>query len=275
MAHANNPQSDTLKELAQAKEEARQAARSGGNHSDEAEELPAGSSPLEASAETTEDEEETPEEASEEAEGESGGGAPAGDDDEGPVRIAGREFKSTKEAIAYAEEIEHNRLLTEAHAAGIREALEATRGPAQPDPEPEDDFEQRFYSDPKKTFKEVEERAVQKALGMLQADQKREKIWAEFLEENPDIRRKDAERILQENWDTIGKMTDFVRAQKTLALKVRAEYEEIRGLGKPRTELQAKKQTQSPGGGRPSSVTQTKKEERPLSMVEQMRKLKG
>lgn len=267
-----------LSQVAENHAGAKGAAKNGGNVTDPSEELPQGASPVEEGEETSESEEAPSEEASEgtaEGDGEPAPevAAEAADDDEGPIRIGDREFTSSKEAIKYAEELEREKLISEAHHAGIREALEATRKPEAPVPEPEDDFEQRFYTNPKGVIKEVEEKAVQKALSLIDQQNKREKLWKDFLDEHPDIRRKDAERILQENWETIGKMTDLMKAQKALASRVRAEYEEIRNLGKPRTELPAKKQVLSPSGGKPS-VTPAKKEEKPLSFAQELRSLR-
>jgi len=268
----NNPNSDMLKELRQAKEEAKLTAATGegGNPNGQADELPQGSSPLQASEETAVNGEETPQEAPAEAERESAPDA-GGESEEGPIRIGDQTFKTSKEAIAYAERLEREKLLTEAHAAGVREALEATRQPVQPEPEPEDNFEERFYANPKETLKEIQARARDEAIQAIRAENQREKMWGEFLEQYPDIRRKDAERVLQENWDSIGKMTNVPEAMKVLARKVRSEYEEIIERTKPRTVLADKKQVVSAGGGAPKSVTPQKKDDRPLDFASQIR----
>jgi hypothetical protein len=253
--------SDMLKELAQAKDEAKHTAATGegGNPNGEEIELPKQASPDETREAAPEAQAEAPEETPATAEGSAE-----------PIRINGQLFTSQREAFAYAEQLAREKELTDAHAMGIREALEATRAPQQPEPEPEDDFEQRFYSNPKEALKEVEQRAINTALGQIKAEQQREKLWTEFLNDNPDIRRKDAERILQENWDVIGRMTDLKKAQATLAQKVRSEYEEIIQTAKPRTVLGSTKQVQSPSGGAPKGVT-PKKDEKPLGMAAQMR----
>lgn len=266
MQRENNPNSAMLKELKQAKDEAVTTAATGegGNPDGQAEELPQGSSPLEASAETSETQETSAEETPAAAQGDSS-------DEEGEVKLAGQTFKSTKEALTWAEERERERELTEAHTAGIREALEATRQPAQPDPEPEDDFEQRFYSNPKEALREVQARAVEEAEKRINANMTREKMWNDFLNEYPDLRRKDAERILNENWGVIGKMTDLKQAMKALAQRTRAEYDEIEQLRKPRTVLSDKKQVVSPSGGSPKGVTPQKNNDKPLDFAAQMR----
>lgn len=278
--HENNPNSAMLKELSRAREEAKTTAKTGegGNPHGQADELPQGSSPIEARSSSTEGEEETSEEASPSPEGKSGdeGGDPSqAAESEEPIRIGGQTFKTQREAFEYAERVERERELTEAHAAGIRETLEAVRQPTQPVPEPEDNFEERFYANPKEALKEVEERATQRALGLINQEKQRETLWSEFLGEYPDVRRKDAERILRENWDVIGKITDTKAGMKALAQKVREEYDEIEQMRKPRTVLSDKKQVVSPGGGAPPRVTPAKKDATPLSFAEQMRNLRG
>lgn len=239
-----------------------------GEANGEAAELPEGSSPLEAREDATENAEET----SEEASGESA-------TSETPVReeksiiIGGKEFKSEAEALAYAEQLADERDKAELYAQGVRDTLAQQSRPAQQQEEPEDDFDQKFYANPKEALKEVEARATRKALEQIEAVNTREKLWTQFLSENPDIRRKDAERVLQENSSTIGNMTDVSLAMKKLAQKVRAEYEEIRDLAKPRTELKRKENPGvSPSGGSRSGVTPQKKDDRPLSFVEEMRR---
>lgn len=266
--------SEMLEQVRQVKEDAKNTARAGGQ-SDASEELPEGSSPIEARSSSPEGETETAEETPAPSEGESAESGETGSEDDGePIRIAGQTFKSQKEAFAWAEERERERELTEAHAAGIREALEATRQPAQPNPEPEDDFEQRFYANPKETLKEIQAKAVAEATQAIRAETQREKLWNDFLSEYPDIRRKDAERILNENWSVFGKITDLKQAMKSLAQRTRAEYEEIESLRKPRTVLADKKQVLSPSGGAPQRVTPPKKDDAPLDFVSQMKKLK-
>jgi hypothetical protein len=262
--NVNNPESAMLKELREAKEAAVRTAATGegGNPNGQAEELTTETSELEASPQATEAQTETSEEAPQAASGET----------EEPIRINGQTFTSQREAFAYAEQLAREKELTDAHAQGIREALEATRQPAQSQPEPEDNFEERFYSNPKEELKNLKAQATAEAVQIIKQEQQREKIWNDFLNENPDIRRKDAERVLAENWDVIGKLTDLKQGQKVLAQKVRAEYEEIVNFSKPRTVLADKKQVQSPSGGAPKGVT-PKKEDRPLDFISQHRAL--
>lgn len=269
---ANNSNSAMLREVAQVNARAQATAR--GENTEQTEELPEGTSPVETQSAAPVAQAQTPEEAPEETQGESSSPAPvAAAEAEEPVRVGEKTYRNYEEAFR---ELERERELEAAHSAGIREALEVTRAQNQPtQPEPEDDFEQRFYANPKETLKEVQAKARDEALAALKAEQQKEKLWSDFLSEFPDIRRKDAERVLAENMDTIGKLTDVERGKKLLAQKVRAEYDEILSQHKPRTQLASKPQAISPSGGTPRGVTPTKKEETPLSFSEQMRKLRG
>lgn len=268
--------SEMLRQVAEAKESAKHTAATGegGNPNGQADELPEGSSPVEASEASSKDEAEVTEEASKEIEGDAVAAAPA--EPETLITINGREFKTQSEAIKYAEELERKAEAAELYNQGVRDALSAGK-PIEAQAQPEDDnFEERFYANPKEMLKEVQQKATQDALRQIQAEQKKEALWTEFLSSNPDIRRKDAERVLQENWDTIGAMTDVSRAMKVLAQKTRAEYQDIIDHHKPRTELAAKKgQVVSPAGGSAPRVTPQKKEEAPLDFASQLRKLKG
>lgn len=259
--------SDMMKEVARINAERR-------GHKVEDTELPQGSSKVAKDEETPVEEEATAEEAPAETEGEAAVTEPAAEEE--PIRIAGREFKTTKEAFAYAEELELTNKLAEAHSAGVREALDAQSRATAPGAtaEPEDTFDAEFYANPKETLKKFKAEAKNEALAMMQAERNKENLWNEFLTENPDIRRKDAERILHENWNTIGKLTDIAAGKRLLAQKVRSEYDEITEIRKPRTTLSEKKAVVSPSGGASSGVTPKKKDETPLSFTEQMRKLK-
>lgn len=191
------------------------------------------------------------------------------------IKIGGREFTSQKEAFAYAEELERENESTKAYNQGVKEALAATAKPVEEVPV-EDNFEEKFYSDPKAAIKEAEERATLKAVAIVQAEAKKEGYWKTFLDENPDLERSDAEEMLKRQWNVIGKMTDFTAAQKALATAVRADYQRKADRLKPRTELPQSRGVQavSTGGGGGQRVTQAPKEEKVLSMSEQMRNLR-
>lgn len=259
-----------LDDLKQAKEEARNVAAG----------LPAGSAPVDAAPEEPAADSAAVEAPAPEA---AVGGEEAAAVAEPPkevkkIKIAGREFDSEEEAFAYADELEKERLLEAARAEGMREALEYQRAQANPAPAAqEDDFEARYYTDPKSVIEEMKERAKAEIRQELSAKEAEEQAWREFSEEYPDLAdsRRDVMRILQENWDVLGKMKDRDKAKKLLAQKTRSYYDRIVEMRAPRRELpKTATQAVSPSGGAPRSVTQAKKEEAPLTMAEQLRSLR-
>lgn len=260
--------SETLNQLKQAREEAKLAATTGegGNPDGQLEELPPGSE-IVASNEETIDDPESKE--SEEINPETQVAKPQGK----LIKIGDQEFTSEEDAIAYAQTLEQEKTNAELYNQGVRDALAAGKIPAeQIAPPEEDNFEEKFYANPKEALKQIQTKARDEALEAIRAENRKEALWNQFLAENPDIRRKDAERVLQENWNTIGQMTDTSKAMKLLAQRTRAEYAEILESFKPRTELANKSgQLAGSGGNQQKSVTQQKKDDRPLDFVSQLR----
>lgn len=261
----NSAPESTLAQLARAREEAKHTAKTGegGSADGQAEDLPQGTTKVARSSSD---------------EGDSGGEAAnavaeaAEQEEETLIRIGDQTFKSQADAIRYAERLESEKLASDAYNQGVREAMRANAPAAEP--EPEDNFDERFYSDPKGTLKEVKDKAVNDALAIFRQEQQREVLWGQFLTAHPDIERKDAERILNDNWETIGKMTDLTKAQSVLAQRTRAEYQRMADRLKPRSELPAKGgQAVSPSGGSAKGVTPEKKDEKPLDFISQMKKL--
>lgn len=203
------------------------------------------------------------------------------------IIFRGREFKSKEEAVAHFEkledeknEMERARIEAEAYNMGIRDAL--SRAPAATQsPQPEEDLEQEFYQDVKGTLKKVHASAKSEAIAEirkeLEAKDADKAAWDLFSTEHPDLAdsRKEVERILAEN-PHILKLQDKTIARKELAIKTRSYFHSIAEKFAPTKELTGKKgPAVSAGGGSPSSVTQQTKTERPLTFVEQMKKLKG
>jgi len=263
--------SDTLKELAELKNQAKAQAKNGGAVDDE---LPEGTSPLEAKSETTE-----PQDVAKEEAPVSEAAAPDEPDVEEEIRIGDKVFKSQREAIKYAEQLAHDNLVNEAYTQGIRDAAKVTQPQGIVEPKPEDDnFEERFYTDPKGTLAEVKRKAAEEALATMKAEQRRENLWTEFFEKNPDLSgsRKICEQVLAENWDTLGQMTDVPKAMSILATKTRAIFQDYMDRAKPRTELPNRGgQAVSSGGSAPKGVTPPKKEDAPLDFVSQMKRMKA
>ena len=190
------------------------------------------------------------------------------------IRIGDQVFKTQAEAFRWAEKQEQDRAINEAHSAGIAEALRLQAAGAAASAPVEDKFDEEFYANPKATLEKVRHQAIAEAEARIDQKITREKQWDQFLEKFPDVRRVDAERILNENMDTIGKV-EITKGMEILAQKTRAYYAEIEDFRKPRTELSSKKGPQtSRSGGSPASVTPKESSERPLTFAEEMRTLK-
>lgn len=196
------------------------------------------------------------------------------EEEETLIRIGDKEFKSQADALKYAESLEYEKLAGDNYNRGIQDAMQAIR-PQEPQVQEEDDFEEKFYSNPKETLKAVKDQATQEAIAQIKKEQTRESLWNQFLTENPDLRRKDAQRVLEENWETLGKITDLPKAMKLLAVKTRAEYQEIAERLRPRTELPNKGgQAVSAGSATPPSVTRAQKEATSPNFIAEMKKMK-
>lgn len=260
MGQQEDNASSTLTELAAIRTQARAVAKTG-----EGSELPEGASPIEARKEETP----APEQVAEAAPA-----VPEVAEPEEEIRIGERTFKTQSEAIRYAEELDRERLSSDSYNMGVREALEKLT-PQQAAAPVEDKFEEEFYTNPKETLKKVREQATQEALTVVRAEANKEAQWNKFLTDFPDIDRKDAERVLQENWDTIGKMTDINKGMQLLATKTRAEYQRIAERFLPKKELPNKQgQAVSAGSGAAPSVTPSKKPDEPIDFVSELKRMR-
>lgn len=199
--------------------------------------------------------------------------------EETPVKIGSMTFKNEEEAEAYVkkvDQLEREREVERAHTQGIRDALEAGKlnQPQTPVVQPEEDFDTEFYKDPKAAFKKVRESAISEAERRIEAKMTAEREWTSFLGDYPDIDRRDAERILNENWETIG-ILDMKTGRERLAQTVRSYYNGIIERAKPKTELSSGRDKtpsgQKSAGGK--SVT-PQREEKPLDFLSQVKQLK-
>lgn len=247
------------------------AARASGAKVEESAELPQGSAPVEAAPVEEAAEVESTAESLGVAE-EVPAAAPVAEVEE-PIRIAGKTFKTQKEAFEYAEKLEQEKLIAEAHSMGVREALAAQQSQVAAPVVEEEDLEVKFYNNPKQVLKEIQAKARDEAVAVIRRDTAKEKAWNEFLSEYPDIRRQDAEAMLGANMDTIG-ILPWNEGRKALASAVYREYDEISNLRKPKTELTNKKPVLSPSGGAARGVTPRAVEEKPLNFMNQVRKVK-
>lgn len=197
--------------------------------------------------------------------------APAGEVEEEEIRIGDQTFKTQAEAFRYANQLNHDKELAEAHSAGVTEAL---RAQVVAPPPAEDKSEEEFWTDPRKAIAKARAEAITEAEARIEAKLNREKQWDIFLDKYPDIMREDAQRILDQNLDTIGKV-EIEKGMQLLAAKTRGYYAKIEEFRKPRTVLADGKGTQTArSGSAPTSVTPEQKQTRPLTFAEEMKSLR-
>lgn len=194
------------------------------------------------------------------------------------IRIGDRTFDSQKEAWSYAEELERQRLAADAYRQGIQDALQRDNPQAQNEPPPpEENFEEKFYADPKKFLDEygqkIRDNVTREVLGQVEKQSKVTKLWEQFYNENPDLQSQRAlvQAILQQEWDTLGHMPDHGKALKLLAEKTRGELNKYFEQLKPRQELPNTKAGASPGGQ--VTTTRPQVDKKPLDFLSQVRHL--
>ena len=266
MAQTETESKGTLEQIRENKARASAVAKG--------EELPAGAAPIEAGGEEPAPELHNEIESGVAEQPKTPPGEEAAPPPKKMIRIGDQEFENQDDAFRYAERLEYEKQSNESYSRGVQEALNQINPPAPP---PEDNFEERFFSNPKQVIQEAEERATQRAMDIINKEKARESTWKKFGDLYPDLAdsRREVERILNENWETLGKVTDEAKGMSLLATKVRSYFDEIVERRKPRTELPAsRKQAVSTGSGSSPSVTPGKSEARPLTMVEQMRSMK-
>ncbi len=279
MSYEQDPQLDgsaTRNELAELHNQRRSGAS---RKKDEEAPLPAGAAPIEAQPEPEleEEGEEGTENPAEEPP--VAAAAQAEPEQEELIRIGDKEFKTQAEAIKYAETLAQEKLISEAYNQGVSDHIRATAPPVVPEPEKPIVTEEEFFNDPtgaiKKTYERAKEAAKTEVLSEIDKQTRREAAWGKFLTDNPDIERADAQRILNEYWETIGKMTDLDAAMKVLATKTRAYYQGIVDKFKPRKELPpTKTRVVSSGGAGPSGVTPPNKGDEALDFASQLRMMR-
>jgi len=209
------------------------------------------------------------------------------DEEEAPkaakYRIAGREFATQEEAFAYAEDLDRQNAIKEAEVNAYRQMNSTYNNGGQQaqkvtlPPEEEDDFDAKFYENPKKYLQEREElvrqRTRDEVLQAVGAQSEEEKLWNEFFQENPDLSgdRDIAELVVSQHTEDIRAIAQTrgkKAASEFLAQKVRARHQNWVEAQKPRRELANTRAGVSVGSAK--SVTLKQAEESTLSFAEQL-----
>lgn len=197
-------------------------------------------------------------------------------------RLAGKEFDSQEEAFAYAEELDRQAAIREAETNAYRQAIMSQQqaqnlGQSVTQPE-EDDFDAKFYENPKEYLKQMAEQVRQQTreevLRTVEDRSEEEKLWGEFFSENPDLSgfRRDCEMVLDDHKEQIAALAQ-TRGKKAasdyLAQKTRAKFQQWADAQKPRREIPDTRRGASSGAAQ--SVTPKQGDEKPMSFAEQMR----
>jgi len=191
------------------------------------------------------------------------------------IKIGNQSFAKQEDAWDYANKLAEERLAQDAYRQGMDDALRSQPQVTQQAAEPqEDDFDEKFYSDPKGFLKQYGEdirTSVKQEITQEQSTQAREKeLWNKFWADNPDLQVKErlVKSILTDEWDVLGKMKSSDEALKILAAKTRAELKRWDDASKPTTELPRVASQVSAGKG--GEVTQQVSPEKPVDFLSQI-----
>lgn len=209
---------------------------------------------------------------------------PEGQPEEKPtpkIRIGDKEFASQEEAFNYANELAQKDLVNDAFRQGMEVAAQSQAGlPSQQAPapaEPEDNFDEEFYANPKEFLKkreaQIAERIQTQIAQQAERAKKNEETWGRFYQTYPDLdKNRDLVTFtLQQNWNQLAHI-DTDRALKILADKVRDTKKAWLADATPGQELKQVRATASAGVAQ--KVTQRAPEEKPSTFIENFRSMK-
>jgi hypothetical protein len=193
------------------------------------------------------------------------------------ILIGGKTFTNEADAIAYARELEQERLASDAYRQGVQDAAIQTKGnPSDAAQGEKEDFNEKFYENPQdfiaQAVKKAADDGYQRAITEVDQRSQKENLWNEFYSQNPELKSKDklVQTILQDNWDVLGHMKDHKAAMKILAKKTKDTIRAWIDEDKPKETLANTQIGASPGSQ--SQVTLKKTEEKPLDFISQIRK---
>ena len=232
---------------------------------------------------------ETPSEASGAQDAEAGDSGNTGSEE---IEIDGQKFKSEREALDWAiknkDKLERDKLVAEAYSSGLQESayrgMSHTPTPAAP-PE-EDNFEEKFYANPKQALAERDAKLAKKIKDELNADMSAKdldrQIWDEFSSAHPDLAdfRTDVEQIAASPEHVaivkaLAQTKGSTAAYDYVAQKTRAKFQSYIERSKSVSVLPRGTAAGPTPTGAPKSVTPPKKVQKPLSMRDQLRQHKA
>jgi hypothetical protein len=211
--------------------------------------------------------------------------------EEDKITIGDKEFATQEEAMAYAKDLhdkgETEKLLHDAYRQGIQDAaITAVPGEGvtqEPVVEEEDDFDQKFFENPKEYLKSMAEKVRQETKAEIQAETAQkaadQELWGKFYGKHPDLVgfEEDCQIILAREAEmikTLVKTSGEAKAMDYLARKTRAKFQSYAERQRPQQELPANQAGATPTGGERVTQGGAEKEEGPVDFVGQMRQHK-
>jgi len=217
--------------------------------------------------------------------------ADAGGEEEGAdnYKIGDKSFKTQEEAFAYAQSLEQKTTLVEAQSNAYRQAIQdaalaqsAGQKVTQPAAEPEEDFDLKFYDNPKEYLKQYGEKisaaAEAKILSQIDAQSEEQKLWTDFFSNHPDLRdfKEDCETVLARNTPDVRAIFQ-TKGQKAamdyLAQKTRAKFQSYNEATKPQRELH--RTSAGPSMGNAVNVTRNTRTSEPVDFITEIKQARG
>lgn len=203
------------------------------------------------------------------------------------IKIGDRTFKTQEEAFSFAQSElarrEREVELADAYRAGVSDAGQLPVAPQQVQQQSQEDpeWEQKFYSDPKKTLKEYGERIREEVKSELRSEYRHsseeDKLWSRFYERHPDLEGFDEDvKLMLNKYTEELKVISRTKGKEAgfdyLAQKTKAKFQAYMEAQKPSRELPNTKA--GPSTGTQTSVTPKIKASEPIDMITQIRNLR-
>lgn len=201
------------------------------------------------------------------------------------IKIAGKEFSSVEEAIAYAEQLELAQREDKAFQEGYQKAKEGDQPPA-PQKSLDDEVEELFFENPKEAIKKLREGIQQEIWSAYQnmtqqqsqavrLEAERNQMWEQFYQANSDLAesREYVDFVMKKNWDAL-KDKKLEQSLTELADMARKGLKISKEAALPKTEL-PNKPVIMPGASGDATTQQTEvTAAQPLDFIQQLNKLR-
>jgi hypothetical protein len=198
-------------------------------------------------------------------------------EEEGDIQIGDRKFRTQREALTYAQELERERMTADAFRQGVEAAQRESKGNQFVAPEETDEIPAEYYANPAKYLREREAKIIEKAAQVFEAKRdaqtRHDKTWSDFFNDYPDLHsaKRIVDMVFREKFETL-KHVETKKALRIIAEEARKEVNTILEDKMPKQELRRTKQATSQGSGR--TVTTEKTEDKPLNFIGQTKTMK-